>query len=51
MSDYLSTNSQRQITWAAGLCETDAMARARQDSVDRHVARWSGLLEDMNPEV
>ena len=20
------------------------MARARQDSVDRHVARWSGLL-------
>ena len=27
------------------------MARARQDSVDRHVARWSGLLEDMDPEV
>ena len=27
------------------------MARARQDSVDRHVARWSGLLENMDPEV
>lgn len=36
---------------AVALCETDGMARARQDSVDRHVARWRLLLEDMDPEV
>jgi DNA-binding MarR family transcriptional regulator len=27
------------------------MAKAPQDSVDRHVARWTGLLDDMDPEV
>jgi len=26
-------------------------ARPDQDSVDRHVARWAGLLDDMDPEV
>jgi DNA-binding MarR family transcriptional regulator len=25
--------------------------RPTQDSVDRHVARWAGLLDDMDPEV
>lgn len=36
---------------AAPLCHTGAMARAPQDSVDRHVARWSGLIEGMDPQV
>ena len=36
---------------AASLCDTGGMARARQDSVDRHVARWSGLVENMDVEV
>ena len=37
--------------------ETHAMAKAprqpreQQDSVDRHVARWTGLLDGMDPEV
>ena len=26
-------------------------ATPEQDSVDRHVARWAGLLDDMDPEV